>query len=371
MSIDTLFTLSRHGISLPAGAHANPVAGIMAADVAPVFSWQAWAGFLALVAFVLALDLGILRSIPRLVFKCGNAARAGGDTAHKLGFGEALRWSLFQVALAAAFCGVLLKWCGTEMAGTFAAGYLMEMALSVDNLFVFLIVFSAFAIPEAQQHRVLFWGISGALVMRAGFILGGVSLLEHFSWLMLVFGGFLIASAVKLLIPKREKEELHLEKNLFVRLARRLFPVTPGLHGNRFFIRDHHGKLAATPLFPALLVIEGSDVIFAVDSIPAVMGVIPQGMPYDAKLFAAFTSNIFAILGLRSLFFVLSGFLQRFWLLKYGLALILAFIGAKMCVAEIWGIHLSPTVSLGILAGTLALTITLSLAISPQKSAAK
>jgi tellurite resistance protein TerC len=231
------------------------------------------------------------------------------------------------------------------------------------------VVFSFFKIPEALQHRVLCWGIIGAALMRAAFILGGVALLDKFDWLMVIFGVFLIFTGVKLLLPEKEKD---LSKNLFLRLSQRIFPITHELHGRHFIVREAGTKCwKATPLLLALIVIEGSDVVFAVDSIPAVMGVLPKAMPYDTKLFVAFTSNIFAILGLRSLYFVLSGFLQSFRFLKYGLAAVLGFIGTKMIVAETLEIHLTPTHSLGVLGGLLTLSIALSLGFPAKKAGAR
>jgi tellurite resistance protein TerC len=326
------------------------IANIAASNDTPAaaFPWWAWAGFAAFIAAMLALDLGL----------CHRKDSASGDT-HELPFRTALAWSAVWVSLAAAFAGLLLFARGATVAETFAAGYLMELALSVDNLFIFLVVFSFFKIQGQLQHRVLCWGIIGAAIMRAGFILGGVTLLEKFDWLMIVFGVFLILTAIKLLLPEKEKD---LSKNIFVRAVMKLFPVTPELHGHSFLVRDSTtGRFVATPLLLALLVIEGSDVVFAVDSIPAVMGVLPRHMDYDTKLFVAFTSNIFAILGLRSLFFVLSGFMRSFRYLKHGLVVILAFIGVKMILAECEIVHISPTVSLGVLGGVILLSVGASL----------
>jgi tellurite resistance protein TerC len=318
------------------------------------FPLWAWGGFLVFVALMLALDLGVF-----------HRKNKDGETHGKVPFKEALAWSVAWISLALVFGTGLFFTKGLVVAETFAAGYLTELALSVDNLFIFLIVFSFFKIPENLQHRVLCWGIIGAALMRGGFIIGGVTLLDKFDWLMVVFGAFLIFTGIKLLLPEKEKD---LGKNIFVRLGQKIFPITPELHGRHFFVNDTQTKRwKATPLFLALLVIEGSDVVFAVDSIPAVMGVLPKSMHYDTKLFVAFTSNIFAILGLRSLYFVLAGFMQTFRFLKYGLAAILGFIGAKMLIAELLEWHLSPTTSLGVLGGILVTAVSLSLLFPKKK----
>ena len=310
------------------------------------FPLWAWGAFLAFVALMLALDLGVFHR------------KDNGEAQGRVPFKEALSWSVVGVSLAAVFGVILFFARGLAVAETFAAGYLTELALSVDNLFIFIVVFTFFKIPDKLQHRVLCWGILGAVLMRALFILGGVALLEKFDWLMIIFGVFLIFTGVKLLLPEREKD---LSKNFFVRVSQRILPVTHELHGRHFIVPDATTKRwKATPLLLALVVIEGSDVVFAVDSIPAVMGVLPKAMHYDTKLFVALTSNIFAILGLRSLFFVLSGFMQSFRFLKYGLAAILGFIGVKMILAETLEWHISPTLSLGVLGGVLALSVLFS-----------
>jgi tellurite resistance protein TerC len=371
-------------VNIPTAATATATAAAAttagtAAAAPGSFPWWAWAGFALFVAAMLALDLGVFHRKKRSHATTDVNAPANADantpapdaatttaaTDARMPFREALSWSAAWVSLALAFSALLLFSKGELVQQTFIAGYLMELALSVDNLFIFLLVFAFFKVPDGLQHRVLCWGILGAAAMRAVFILGGVTLLEKFAWLMLVFGAFLIFTAIKLLLPEKEPD---LERNIFVRAARKLFPVTPQLHGRHFFVRDAAtARLSATPLLLALLVIEGSDVVFAADSIPAVMGVLPKEMDYDTKLFVAFTSNIFAILGLRSLYFVLSGFMQSFRFLKHGLAVVLAFIGAKMILGELEIVHISPKTSLCVLVSVLAIAVAAS-RISSKKS---
>jgi tellurite resistance protein TerC len=222
-------------------------------------------------------------------------------------------------------------------------------------------------VPDTLQHRVLFWGILGAVFMRAVFIFGGVTLVERFGFLMYVFGAFLIFTGLKMALPEKAEEQ-DLEKNFLVRLGRRIFPLTPELRGRHFLVREG-GRWMASPLLLVLLVIEGTDVLFAVDSIPAVMGVLPPEMSSQGKLFIAFTSNIFAILGLRSLFFALAGLMKFFRHLKTGLAFILAFIGAKMVLTEAGLVHIPTWVSLAVLAGALAVSVGVS--VVWKKSAVK
>ncbi|MDR1817885.1 MAG: TerC/Alx family metal homeostasis membrane protein [Puniceicoccales bacterium] len=346
---------------LAALPHAPLILAKAPAHLAPgdVIEWWEWAVFAALVLFFLALDLGVL----------GRRHDAAPS------FRAALAWSALWVGIAGAFGVWVWQMLGAKTASIFAGGYLLELSLSVDNLFVFLLVFSFFKIPEEHRHRVLFWGILGAVFTRAAFIFGGITLVEKFSILLLAFGIFLVVTGVKMLLP--EKHEPDLEKNLLVRLGRRFFRVAPTLDGRHFLTRVD-GKTLATPLLLALLVIEGSDVIFAVDSIPAVLGILPKKMDYEEKMFLAFTSNIFAVLGLRSLFFALSGVMKFFHLLKYGLALILAFIGVKMIITEatpfdafglnIPDIHVPTGLSLGVIGGVLALTMLASV-LFPQKDA--
>jgi tellurite resistance protein TerC len=333
---------------------------VLAAGGAEVVSWQAWASFGVLVVGALAFDLFRQKDVVQPL-------------------ATAAAWVAGWVMLAAIFAGGIWWQTSVDEAEIFAAGYLLELALSVDNLFIFLLVFSSFKVPEELRHRVLFWGILGAVFMRALFIFGGVALVERFSILMLVFGAFLLFTGVKMLLPKKEKVH-DLEKSLFVRVVRKVFPVTADLDGHRFFTRDASGKRLATRLFLVLVIIEGTDVVFAVDSIPAVIGILPREMNPESKLFLTFTSNIFAVLGLRSLFFAISGFMRYFRFLNYGLAAILVFIGVKMIASEgakrllsetdaaKW--HISPSLSLAVVGIVLVLSVAASL-FFPEKEKEK
>jgi tellurite resistance protein TerC len=266
-----------------------------------------WAGFVAFVLAMLLLDLGVFHR-----------------KAHVIGFREALAWSTVWIALALLFNGLVAWRFGSQLGVEFLTGYLIEKSLSVDNIFVFLVIFSGLGIPLRLQHRVLFWGILSALVLRAAMILAGAALLTRFHWLIYVFGAFLIFTGVKLFLS-RGKEE-HPEQSPVMLLARRFIPATPHLHGERFWVREN-GRWLATPLLMALLMVEISDVIFAVDSIPAIFAV-------TSDPFIVFTSNIFAILGLRSLFFLLAGLVEKFTYLKLGLSAVLVFVGAKMTLID-------------------------------------
>jgi tellurite resistance protein TerC len=284
-----------------------------------------WAAFGVLVAGMLVLDLGIFNR-----------------RAHAVTFREAGIWSAVWIALSLIFAGVVWFNFGSRPALEFTTGYVIEKALSVDNLFVFLVVFRAFRVPAAFQHRVLFWGIIGAVVLRAVFIFAGAALLARVEWILYVFGAFLIATGVKLLLHHGETE-VDTKSNIGIRAVKRIFPTTTELHGKRFFTREN-GRIMATPLLLALVTVELSDVVFAVDSIPAIFGVTTDP-------FLVYTSNIFAILGLRSLYFLLSGMVERWRYLGHGLAIILMFIGAKMLAAP-W-VHVPIAVSLGVIAGIL------------------
>jgi tellurite resistance protein TerC len=235
----------------------------------------------------------------------------------------------------------------------FLAGYLVELSLSVDNVFVFILVFSYFRVPPAYQHRVLFWGILGAAVMRAGFIAAGIILLENLKWVIFIFGAFLVYTGIKMALPK--KEEIHPDKNPVVRLFRKFYPVSPDYEGNHFFTRLPTGALAATPLFIVLIVIETTDVVFAVDSIPAILAITQDA-------FIVFTSNIFAILGLRSFYFALAGVMQLFRYLPVGLSVVLVFIGVKMLISRWY--HIPTEISLAVIGCVLAASVLVSLAFS-------
>ena len=291
--------------------------------------WWAWAGFLGFIALMMALDLGVFNR-----------------HAHTVKLREALAWCAVWFALAMAFNLLLSFKLGRQPALEFFTGYIVEMCLSVDNVFVFIVIFQYFRVDPKHQHRVLFWGILGAVIMRAIFIFAGISLINSFHWIIYVFGAFLVYTGIKLAIPKKE-DGFEPEKNPLVKLARRFLPVTPQFEGGNFFVR-HQGKLHATPLFLVLLVVETTDVMFALDSIPAVIAI-------TRNEFIVFTSNIFAILGLRSLYFAVSGIMQLFRFLNYGLAIILVFVGIKM-ISSHW-VDISIHFSLGIIGTVLAASI--------------
>lgn len=312
----------------------------------PTAPWM-WVAFTALVFALLALDLGVFNR-----------------RAHVPSTREALGWSAAWLAVAAAFGLAVAHFLGTDAALAFAAGYLTEEALSVDNLFVFLVLFSYFRVPDALRHRVLFWGILGALVMRGAMIAAGVVMLERFHWLLSVFGAFLLFTAGRMVFGGGDHvDPAH---NPVLRIVRRLVPVTHGYRDTHFFVREPAPgggplRLWATPLFVVLALVETTDLVFAVDSIPAVFGITRDP-------FIVYTSNVFAILGLRSLFFVLAGVMARFHLLRFGLAGVLAFVGVKMLLAERW--HVPVGVSLGVIAACLGASMAASLAIAPSPGAA-
>ncbi len=291
----------------------------------------AWVGFIAFVVVMLAVDLGVFHK-----------------KAHEVGFREALTWSAVWMGLALVFnAGVWWKF-GSQSGLEFLTGYLIEKSLSIDNIFVFVVIFGALGIPAIHQHRVLFWGILSALVLRAAMIFAGTALLARFHWLIYLFGAFLVVTGIKLYL-QRDKEE-HPESGWAMRTIRRLLPSTPRLHGGHFFAVEN-GRRLATPLFMSLLLIEVSDVIFAVDSIPAILAI-------STDPFIVFTSNIFAILGLRSLFFLFARLIDKFRYLKVGLAGILVFVGAKMALVDVYKIP--PLVSLLVIGCTLAAAIIVS-----------
>jgi tellurite resistance protein TerC len=281
----------------------------------------------------------------------------GGKKAHRVSVGEAAAWVATWVSLAAIF-GALLWWYldghfGRQIADTktmeFATGYLIEKSLSIDNMFVFVMIFTYFAVPPELQRRVLLYGVLGAIVMRAAMILAGVWLVQEFAWILYVFGAFLFVTGIKMLVFADQKPDL--ERNPLLRWLRGHLRITPVFHGQSFFIRQH-GLTWATPMFLVLVLIEASDLVFAVDSIPAIFAV-------TSDPFIIFTSNIFAIMGLRALYFLLADMADRFHLLKYGLAIVLVFIGAKMLVMP-W-FHMPVQWSLAIVGSIIALSIFLSL----------
>ena len=265
-------------------------------------------------------------------------------------FRRALGWSAIYVALAAAFAALLYFWQGHQVALEFVTGYVLELSLSVDNLFIFLIIFNYFAVPDEHQHRVLFWGVLGALVMRGIFIGAGVGLISRFHWVLYIFGGLLIISGIRLLVMGEHKVDPG--KNPLVKALRQFIPVTNEYRGGKFFVRN--SRLCATPLLVVLLVIETTDVLFAVDSIPAVLAV-------TLNAFIVYTSNVFAILGLRSMYFAVSGLMKVFRFLHYGLALVLILVGLKMLAADYYRVPIAAT--LGVVAGVLLVSILTSVAL--------
>ena len=301
-----------------------------------------WIGFNVFVLGMLALDLGVFHR-----------------KAHEVSLREALTWSVVWICLALLFNLGIYHFWGSEKALEFLAGYLIEKSLSVDNIFVFLMIFSYFSVPALYQHRVLFWGILGALVMRAIFIAAGSALLSAFHWIIYIFGGFLIITGIKMFSAGDEKIEP--EKNPAVRLLRRIMHVSSDYHGQRFFVRKD-GRLYATPLLLVLVVVETTDVIFAVDSIPAIFAV-------TLDPFIVYTSNVFAILGLRALYFLLAGIMDMFRYLKVGLAFVLCFVGVKMLLVDFYKIPIG--VSLGVVAGILAASILFSLPFAGVKDKRK
>jgi len=277
--------------------------------------------------------------------------------AHTVKFREALAWSVAWIALAAIFAVVIFFWHGRTPALEFVTGYVIELSLSVDNLFVFLLIFRFFQVPAIHQHKVLFWGILGALIMRAIFIAAGVTLIERFHSIIYVFGAFLVYSGIKLFF--QNEAEIHPEKNPVLRLFRRLVPVTKDYVDNKFFVRSP--GLYATPLFVVLLVVETTDLLFAVDSIPAILAITRDA-------FIVYTSNVFAILGLRSMYFALAGMMEMFRYLHYGLSLVLVFVGAKMLVSHY--LEIPTPVALATVAGVLVISVIASMA-NPRKETAE
>lgn len=284
------------------------------------FSLAFWLGFLVFVVVALVIDMGLLNRKP-----------------HVLSFKEASNLTAIWLLLASIFCTFIYFVSDEQKALEFFTAYVVELSLSMDNVFVFLLIFKYFKIPPEQQHGVLIWGILGAIVMRFIMIMGGIYLVQYFEWLFIVFGIFLVVAGVKLLITKSEKQEVDLDKNSVMKFLKRFFNVTHELHNGKFIHKVNNVKYF-TPLFVALILIEKTDLIFALDSIPAVLAI-------SRDSFIVFTSNIFAILGLRSLYFLLANLLHRFVYLKHGISIILVFVGLKMILAEI-GFKLAVSYSL-------------------------
>jgi tellurite resistance protein TerC len=297
-----------------------------------------WLGFAILMTTMFILDLGMFSR-----------------KSHEIRFREAMIWTLVWVSLAFAFNVWIYFNLGPTKALEFFTGYLIEESLSVDNLFVFILIFTYFNVDKAHQPKILKWGIIGALVMRGIFIFVGIGLIERFHWMVYAFGGLLLFTGIKMAFDREQK--IDPEKNPLVRLVGRFLPVAKNVQGDRFFIREK-GKIVATPLFLALLVVESTDVIFAVDSIPAVLAVTTDP-------FIVYTSNVFAIMGLRSLYYLLANIMAMFVYLKLGISFILAFVGIKMLIADFYQIPIY--FSLGVIVGVLAIAVITSVTIGKRE----
>jgi len=296
-----------------------------------------WVGFGVFIAGMLAIDLGVVNR-----------------KAHVISVREAGRWTVVVVTLAAVFNAWIFAAQGSEAGLQFLTGYLIELALSVDNIFVFILIFGYFRVPPQYQHRVLFWGIFGALLMRGGMIAAGWLLLERFHWIIYVFGAFLVFTGIRM--ATHNEIDIEPESNPFLRLIRRFIPITTQYHGQQFFVRVEEGgrlRRMATPLFVVLVMVETTDLVFAVDSIPAIFAITTDP-------FLVFTSNVFAILGLRSMYFLLAGIIDKFHFLKLGLAAVLTFVGSKMLIT-FFGIHVPVAVSLGLVGLILGTSVVASL----------
>ena len=292
-----------------------------------------WVAFNLFVLAMLALDLGVFHR-----------------HTHEVSVKEAAIWSVVWVTLSMTFNAVLYFWQGSEIALQFFTGYLIEKSLSVDNIFVFVLIFGAFAVPKAYQHRILFWGILGALVMRGALIFAGAALLDRFHWIIYIFGAFLVFTGIRMAF--QSEHAISPEENKVIKFVQRFVPVAADYKGDRFFLR-RAGKLIATPLFLVLVLVESTDLVFAVDSIPAIFAVTQNP-------FIVYTSNVFAILGLRAMYFLLAGVMDKFVYLKVGLAAVLTFVGIKMLVVAL-GFHIPTPLSLVVIIGILAIAVIASL----------
>ncbi|MBW3554012.1 MAG: TerC family protein [Gemmatimonadetes bacterium] len=303
-----------------------------------------WVGFNIFVLAMLALDLFVFHR-----------------EAHEVSLREAAAWSAFWIALALVFNLGVYHFMGAQVGLEFLTGYLIEKALSVDNIFVFVLIFSYFNVPPRYQHRVLFWGILGALLMRGAMIGAGAALIDRFHWIIYIFGAFLVFTGIRM--ATQTAHAIEPESNPVIRLIRRLIPVTNVYHGQKFFVREEVGgrmRGVATPLFVVLVLVETTDLIFAVDSIPAIFAITTDP-------FIVYTSNVFAILGLRALYFLLAGVIHRFHYLKLGLSVVLVFVGAKMLVVDIYKVPIG--LSLGVIAAVLGTAVVTSL-LFPKQAAA-
>lgn len=298
-----------------------------------------WTGFILFVIVMLALDLGVFNK-----------------KSHSVSIKEALTWSAVWITLALAFNAGIFYFMGQNKAFEFFTGYILEKSLSIDNIFVFVLIFSFFKIPAEFQHKILFWGVFGALIMRAVFIFAGVALIEQFHWIIYLFGAFLIFTGIKMVT--HNDKEFNPENNPAIKLARRIFNISPYLDRDKFFTKINN-KITATPLFLVLIFIEVTDIIFAVDSIPAIIAISNDS-------FIIFTSNVFAILGLRSLYFALAGIINKFKYLTYGLAVVLVFVGVKMMISGFYKIPI--IISLLFILITLLASVAISFFVSSKKN---
>lgn len=300
-----------------------------------MFGIAFWVAFFVFVIVALAIDLGVLHKRDSVI-----------------SFKDASKMTTIWVVLAMLFCTMIYFYAGFQKSIEFLTGYIVELSLSMDNVFVFIMIFTYFKIPAKYQHRVLFWGIIGAVIMRFIMITGGIYMFEKFDWLFYIFGAFLIYTGFKIAITKHETDEVRTDKNNFLNFVRKFMPVTESLDGHNFFTKVK-GRVLATPLFIVLLLIEKTDLIFALDSIPAIIAITNDP-------FIVFTSNIFAIMGLRSLYFLLSNLLDKFSCLKYGIAIVLIFIGFKMILA-MRGFHIPTFASLMVIVSVLGTSMLYSL----------
>lgn len=301
-------------------------------------SLAVWIGFVAFILVVLLLDLGVFHK-----------------KSHTVGFKESMIWSAVWIALALVFSFIILQWRGHDDFMLFLTGYVIEKSLSVDNLFVFLLIFGFFKIPNQYQHKILFYGILGALIMRALFIWAGIAIIEQFAWVIYIFGAFLVFSGIKMLMPQSDDHDL--EKSWVIVWTKKIFPTSPHFHDDKFFVKVN-GAWMITPLFITLIFVEFSDLVFAIDSIPAIIGITNDP-------FLVFTSNVFAILGLRSLYFALKGFADMFHYLKYGLSIILMFIGFKMLIIKWY--HMPILVTMSVIFGVLFISVIASIVSNNNK----
>lgn len=311
-----------------------------------------WVIFGLFVGVAMAIDLGVIGALRKTLRTRGPS---GNDQAAEKGkggtFKQALAWTIVWISLAVIFAGIIYATAGYGSFLEFITGYTLEKSLSVDNMFVFILIFSSLGIPHQFQHKVLSVGIISAIAMRIPLIIAGASLLESFHWMMYVFGGFLVVTAIRMALERKEKEKIEIEKNIAVRLLKKFVPLTPQLHGNKFLVRLADGAMYATPMLVALVIVEMTDLVFAIDSIPAVLAITTDP-------FIVITSNIFAILGLRSLYFLLAGMMEKFYYLKPALVALLMFIGAKMLASDVYKIPIE--VSLAVIFAILGIALGLS-----------